>query len=229
MLLPFDSHNHVHMGPSPPSRALLRSLPGSLPSVGDSSFVGLSGMALMSTHPKEFDRVLQLSYELPAEHPGVHVVPCFGVHPWYLHELTDADWVTQPSASLPRWITELEEKLVATPQAIVGEIGLDGFRFDPNTKELVSPMDKQVLAFRMQMELASRLERPVSIHSVQCYGSLMETLSQLKKSQHKLPPKIYFHAFGGKLGTVDQLLALCGREVGRVYFGFAPVISKFAS
>jgi Tat protein secretion system quality control protein TatD with DNase activity len=80
------------------------------------------------------------------------------------------------------------------------------------------------------MELAARLERPVSIHTVQCFGPLFATISQIKKTQIKkgpnvLPPKMYFHAFGGKMGTIEQILALCGRQAGKVYFGFAPIIN----
>jgi Tat protein secretion system quality control protein TatD with DNase activity len=75
------------------------------------------------------------------------------------------------------------------------------------------------------MELAARLDKPVSVHGVQCYGTMLPILADLKNSKSKLPPKIYFHAFGGKAGTVDQLTALCGRESGRVYFGFAPVVN----
>jgi Tat protein secretion system quality control protein TatD with DNase activity len=215
MLLPFDSHNHVHLGPSLPLEALLVT-----PS--DTAAV-LSGMAIMSTHPRDFDRVFELSQELPIARPGVKIVPAFGVHPWFLHELTEQSWET--SGDLPCWILDMEERLVATPNSIVGEIGLDGFHFDPETRELVSPLEKQAVAFRLQMELAGRLERNVSVHTVQCMGLLMDTLAQLRKNGKKLPPKIYFHAFGGKMGTVDQLLALCGRAIGNVYFGFAPIVN----
>ena len=221
MILPFDAHNHVHMGPASPVEALLA------PSDSSTPTVALSGMALMSTHPRDWGRVRSLAAELPSTHPRVKVVPCFGVHPWHLHEVTPDDWESsgESSESLPRWVQAMEEYLMATPNSIVGEIGLDGFHFDPITKVLVSPMEKQLEAFRYQLELAARLERPVSIHAVQCFGPLMETMSRLKKSRHGLPPKTYFHAFGGKSGTVDQLLALCGRDIGRVYFGFAPVVN----
>lgn len=184
--------------------------------------VALAGMALMSTHPRDYGAVLNLSQELPKVIPGVQVVPCFGVHPWFLHELEDGDYEIQPLDGLPRWVKHLEVLLEAQPHAIVGEIGLDGFHFDPVTKDLVSPIDKQVEAFHLQMELAYRLQRPVSIHGVRCFGQLMDALTKLKS---RLPPKLYFHAFGGKIGTVDQLMALCGRDHGRVYFGFAPVIN----
>jgi Tat protein secretion system quality control protein TatD with DNase activity len=243
MILPFDSHNHVHLGPTAPLRALLGPT-ATWPEIYHPQLTPISplplspavisGMAIMSTHPRDFDQVLQLSQDLPVQRPGVRVVPCFGVHPWFLHELTEQDWHVnvsgngddEPSSNqLPKWIVDMETRLTSTPGAIVGEIGLDGFHFDPITEDLVSPMEKQVEAFRLQMELAARLGKPVSVHGVQSFQQLMEVLAQLKKSDTKLPPKIYFHAFGGKAGTVDQLTALCGRESGRVYFGFAPCVN----
>lgn len=226
MLLPFDAHNHVHMGPTPPVQALL---PTDLSETPQKAAV--SGMAIMSTHPRDFDHVMHLSRTLPNEVEGsVQVVPCFGVHPWFLHELSDLDREFVEDGQ-PRWINEMECLIKANPNAIVGEIGLDGFHYDPETEELTSTMSDQVEAFRMQMELAARLERPVSIHTVQCFGPLFDTLSQIKKDAKNakrkpaLPPKIYFHAFGGKPATIDQISALCGRSPNKVYFGFAPIIN----
>jgi TatD DNase family protein len=234
LLLPFDAHNHIHMGPTDPVRALFgrpsttitdaASVDGSYSSFTATTTVAtISGMAIMSTHLRDFERVERLAREL--QRPGVvRVVPCFGVHPWWLHELTEDDW-SSSTKSRPRWIDKLEDQLEANADAALGETGLDGFHFDSVTKDLVSPMDKQIEAFRLQIELAGRLRRPVSIHAVQCFGPLMETLSQLKKSKTQLPPKFYFHAFSGKAGVVDQLTAICGREVGKCYFGFAPIVN----
>jgi Tat protein secretion system quality control protein TatD with DNase activity len=323
MVLPFDAHNHVHMGPTLPLQALIlpdspctmipdKNGPCSADGDGDDdddttpavmtthdATAALQGMAIMSTHPRDFERVLRLSRELPlccrfSNTHNVQVVPCLGVHPWFLHELSSDDWELvdehdhhHPAADdssqiqpqqpqqqpqhqqpQPKWLHEMEQLLIANPTSIVGEIGLDGFHFRPDTKELCSTMDSQVQAFEMQLELATRLQRPVSIHAVQCFGQLYEALARVKqkriammnkqllyhsccqgddddtkkqkKKQKKkslaslslslpllLPPKIYFHAFAGKLGTVDQLLALCGRDIGKVYFGFASIVSKY--
>jgi Tat protein secretion system quality control protein TatD with DNase activity len=43
--------------------------------------------------------------------------------------------------------------------------------------------------------------------------------------KHQLPPKLYFHAFGGKVGTIPQLLASCSSKTTQVYFGLAAVIN----
>lgn len=258
ILLPFDSHNHVHMGPVPPGRSLLPPdnnagfAPASESETNVKPTAAVSGMAIMSTHPRDFHRVLGLATSLPKEVcSNVQIVPCLGVHPWFLHQVSEEEWQLVEDTQMPKWIQQMEELLQIHPDAIVGEIGLDGFHFDPRTEQLVSPMTKQVQAFRLQMELAARLGRPVSIHTVQCFGPLFETLTQIKKDGKKpkaskhgyngekkaaiasaavaagpgLPPKMYFHAFGGKIGTIDQILALCGKEPGQVYFGFAPVIN----
>jgi TatD DNase family protein len=225
LLLPFDSHNHVHMGPSEPLSSLL-GVKDLWATVHDSRHaeVKLSGMAIMSTHPRDYSTVIRLSNELPQQvQEPVQIIPGLGVHPWWLHELGEEAWeVSTESAATPKWIYDLENKLKSIPQAIVGEIGLDGFHFDPISKELVSPIDKQVRAFQLQLELAGRLQRPVSVHCVRSFGPLLQVLSESRQRQ-QLPPKIYFHAFGGKAGTVDQILALCKKQ--DVYFGFAPIIN----
>lgn len=195
----------------------------------------VSGVAIMSTHPRDFEPVLSLSKDLPLEIEGqVQIIPCLGVHPWFLHEVSAEDRkevAGNGKRSVPKWVHDLESYITANPTAIVGEIGLDGFHFDPDSGELTSRMDQQVEAFRLQMELAARLKRPVSIHTVQCFGPLFETITEIKKNAKvnnlspALPPKMYFHAFGGKTGTIDQILAMCGKKPGQVYFGFAPIIN----
>ena len=229
LLLPFDAHNHIHMGPSPAAVAI------------QDETSRLGGLAIMSTHPRDFDSVLHLSQHLPLQQNDgevqessssslLVVVPGLGVHPWWLADLTDQDWQPCPDENAhdnqpPQWIHDMETLLVQHPHAIVGEIGLDGFHFNAQTGELACPMDRQVEALTWQLQVAARLQRPVSIHTVQCMGPLLQLLTKLKK-QNELPKSMYFHAFGGKAGTVDQLVALCGGKDRQVYFGFAPVISK---
>ena len=95
-VLPFDAHNHVHMGSTSPSLPL----------------ESLSGMAVMSTRPKDFPIVLDMA-ESNKEKDKV-VIPCLGVHPWFLHELTSDDWEeSEPGSTLPRWVFNLEENFCA--------------------------------------------------------------------------------------------------------------------
>ncbi|KAL3927405.1 MAG: hypothetical protein SGBAC_013101 [Bacillariaceae sp.] len=119
--------------------------------------------------------------------------------------------------SAPRWVQELELLLQADSSIAVGEIGLDNFHFnDPVTKELSSPMQTQMLAMEWQIKLAVQYQRPVSVHCVRAMGSMLEVwkkvIASKKESkqpqQNNLPPRIYFHAFGGKAATVIQLIRL---------------------
>ena len=72
----------------------------------------------------------------------------------------------------------MRRSLLDSPQSAVGEIGLDGARCDPITRDLCAPMDRQVEAFEMQLHIAVDLERPVSIHAVRAWGPLLETLNK---------------------------------------------------
>ncbi|KAL3938642.1 MAG: hypothetical protein SGARI_001662 [Bacillariaceae sp.] len=130
-------------------------------------------------------------------------------------------------------------KFPTNPQAPVGEIGLDGFHFDPITKELTTPLDRQVDAFRYQLNLAVKHQRPVSIHCVRAVGKLMDTIQAVyQENQQTLPPKLYFHAFGGKASTATQFIKTLEKQSKnsasssvkpppptKVYFGFAPVVN----
>jgi TatD DNase family protein len=244
LLLPFDSHNHVHMGPTwPLSDATLsaaREISSSAmtqqqhhqqqqPQPSANLLNGcLSGMAVMSTHPRDFCKVLNL-----AELSHQKVIPCIGVHPWFLHELFDNDTSDDGNNNddddkPPAWISNMEDLLQEYPSMPVGEIGLDGFHFDPLTKNLTCSMERQVWALEWQLHLAIRYRRPVSLHCVRAMGPMMNSLAKVQKeSNGMLPPKLYFHAFGGKAGTATQLIKTFERKnaTTRVYFGFAPVIN----
>jgi len=194
-------------------------------------------MAIMSTHPQDFERVARLARQVVTS--PVHaeqrkdkeqkdssvctmkhnIIPCFGVHPWFL----GSDSTDHPPLE-SNWIEKLTYHLETTPNSIVGEIGLDGFHFCPQTKELVAPLDYQVDVFEQQMILAHQLKKPVSLHAVQCWGVLSQSLAKLKR-QKTFPSSIYFLAFGGKAGTLDQLLALCKQANCIPYFGFAPCVN----
>jgi Tat protein secretion system quality control protein TatD with DNase activity len=321
VILPFDAHNHVHMGPTRPLVAMLRHVSSDINSNSNKNnnvVVALGGMALMSTHPRDYPKVLDLCYHtLPQEINELYCstttttasttiqedgsrtttlpplpifIPCLGVHPWFVNDLTEDDWqlvnhnhttyydddytdgrdgeremeeekqknsgtlLSLPHHQVPRWIQELEEHLLIDPPnsplttstsenlpqqdtttpspevaaaaattetasplrpppplrppIVVGEIGLDKFQFHPTTKELRCPMEIQIKAFYYQFELATRLERPVSLHCVHAMGPMVQVIRDVQRSYQKLPPKLYFHAFGGKEATVDQLVSL---------------------
>lgn len=96
-----------------------------------------------------------------------NIVVCFGFHPWYLDDI---------------YMERLEEKLVLYPNALVGEIGLDGYKKD---------FEKQVEVFVSQIELAKKYKRPVIIHCVKANDFF-------EKNWKILPEKFLFHSYSGK-------------------------------
>mmetsp|Transcript_4784 Transcript_4784/g.9132 ORF Transcript_4784/g.9132 Transcript_4784/m.9132 type:complete len:475 (-) Transcript_4784:68-1492(-) len=251
----------------------------------NAAFPKVGGLAIMSTQPRDFPVVEQLRNAIhllstqrnsvlaeenhnqqQQQHVQI-VVPCYGVHPWFLNQANkDFSTMTRSlqgvgcesesgSDRLPAWLPYLREKLQSDPQSHLGEIGLDGARYkiDPITQQkvLVSSMEDQIVAFEAQMHLAADLKKSVSIHAVQCWGPFMDSLKRIKFTRIKmrrekrslerknkddngfllLPPKIYFHAFGGKAAVVDQLDAICKDKsmessfASETFYGFAPVIN----
>ncbi len=121
---------------------------------------------------------------IAATEPGV--VPCFGLHPWFIAE--------QP----PDWPDRLEEFLRATPSGI-GEAGLDGSIATPALPE-------QTEALRIQLRLAHRLGRPVMLHCVRAFGHLLDLLRQ------EGPPEAGFllHSYSGAPEMVKEFAPLGG-------------------
>lgn len=127
--------------------------------------------------------------------PGI--VPSFGLHPWHV------------AGRSPRWLADLEAVLRDTPDAGVGEIGLD---------RAIEEADAagQEEAFRAQLELAARLGRPVSIHCRRAWDALPGMLSE----SGPLPRGFVIHSFSGSAGLIPALADMGG------YFSFSGSITR---
>ncbi len=113
------------------------------------------------------------------------VQPSFGYHPWYLHERTE------------RWQAELVRYLDATPNAVVGEIGLD--RWKPDL-----PYEPQEEVFLWQLRLAAERNLAASIHCLQTWGRLYELLRA-----ERLPARGFLlHSYGGPAEMIVPLAKL---------------------
>ena len=97
-----------------------------------------AGAAIMSTHPRDYSRVDSIVSKLRGR--SYKAVACYGVHPWFLHEVlkpTLDEYKEDNELSAPNknnmrdadWLLELKQRLINNPDAIVGEIGLDGARW----------------------------------------------------------------------------------------------------
>lgn len=240
----FDAHNHIHMSmpggvPRFDAKLLDKTQKGA-PEVNQSivQHAGavadffppgacVNGMALMSTQPRDFVAVEAVCSEFDRRHDGApfRSVRCYGVHPWFIHEAEADGSAFDVSGSTFWWEQYLRQSLIDDKSACVGEIGLDSIHFDPQTGKPHTNMERQVEAFELQLRIATELNRPVSIHAVQAWGPMMDTLNKkFGKKKGDKPPRMYFHAFGGKPAVVNQIDAAC-RGTGEVIYGFAPCVN----
>ena len=128
----------------------------------------------------------------PADWPEVQrlastypdIIPFFGLHPWYVGERSE------------NWLTELEKLLLATPGG-GGEIGLDHW-----LEKRDDALHEEV--FRLQLRLAQKLRRPVTIHCVQAWGALCDILKQ----EWVAPLPFCLHAYGGSVELIEPLAAM---------------------
>lgn len=113
------------------------------------------------------------------------VLPCFGVHPWFVEDVSE------------KWFYLLDsylEKRFQGKKAFIGEIGVD---------HVVKNIDqkKQEMIFRTQMGMAKERHLPVSIHVRKGWDTLLKTL------KHMAPLKQggVIHSYSGSADMVPIL------------------------
>jgi TatD DNase family protein len=121
--------------------------------LGRARNAGVRGMMCCGSCQRDW----QMVHDIAVVNP--QVVPSFGLHPWYLSERT------------PTWHEELAARLAENPAACVGEIGLD------HALDKATFADQETALVR-QLDIASRLARPVSIHCRRAFGRVIELLRQ---------------------------------------------------
>jgi Tat protein secretion system quality control protein TatD with DNase activity len=141
----FDSHCHYHLGPRGilpllQHQKAIDNINASSSSSSSSSGYDFAGAALMSTHPRDYAIVNSMSRQFNSQRietrDNMNInenqrrmkgVACYGVHPWFLHEVLDDDDANYNKEE--SWLVELRQRLIDDTSAIVGEIGLDGARW----------------------------------------------------------------------------------------------------
>jgi TatD DNase family protein len=118
----------------------------------------------VTPNDNDWEAILSLSNTFPDL-----IRPQFGLHPWWIDSLSSTSSTT---SSLPNWQIQLQEFLGRVPGAGVGECGLD---------KMISkrvPLSEQRVVLRAHLRLAMELCRPVTIHCVQAWGSLLSLLQE---------------------------------------------------
>ncbi len=115
--------------------------------------------------------------------PHDAVIPFFGVHPWYIDKAADG------------WDTRLKKQLESCNGSGVGESGLD--------KTCASDFSRQINAFEKHLEIALHLVRPIAVHCVRSWGTLIEILET--RAKHTQLPATMIHSFNGSEETMKRL------------------------
>lgn len=112
-------------------------------------------------------------------HSQSRVLPCFGLHPWYLRD--------RPAS----WFEELEEIISRHPGCGLGEFGLDRWMQDADVTD-------QLVVFKAHWHLGLQRDLPMTVHCLKAWGVLQETLETLPLPQRGF----LLHAYGGPVEMV---------------------------
>ena len=138
----------------------------------------------------------QESYELALKNENIFAAA--GIHPH------DADTASKYN------LKKIEELAKHYKVIAVGEIGLDYFRN-------LSPREKQIEAFKRQLELAENHQMPIIIHCRDAYNDLLDILKKYKTSDWRG----VIHCFNASRETAEEFLKL------GFYVGFTGIITYY--
>ena len=137
----------------------------------------------------------QAMFDLADRHPGT-LFPCLGLHPTSV----DGNWEEEMEK-----MTDFRDRSIVA----IGEIGIDCYW----SKEF---LDQQKEVLRIQLEMASRMNLPVIIHSRE---STELIINILKECRH-LGSRGVFHAYSGSRETFREL-----DRLGDWYIGIGGVLT----
>ncbi len=138
----------------------------------------------------------------------------FGIHPWETLDGIDETTGTTGTSGTRRalvpdvpvvpdvpFLVSLRSKLLANPNAGVGEIGLDRLKVRD-----ISPLMREV--FEAQLALALELCRPVVLHGAKCWG---QVVAAVKVQGAEAPgTRFLFHGFSRSDGLIPDIVELNG-------------------
>lgn len=137
-------------------------------------FIIVPGSDLITSH-----QAIQLAREYDMIYAAI------GIHP---HET--AHFNEEQITLLEKLLTN--EKIVA-----IGEIGLD-YYYD------FSPKDKQITAFKKQIDLAIKHNLPIIVHNRLASDDLFKILEEYKNDK----PKAQFHCFSGTINEAKKIIEM---------------------
>ncbi|MCL2623284.1 MAG: TatD family hydrolase [Planctomycetaceae bacterium] len=164
--------------------------------------VGVNRFVCNASAPSDWEKTVHIAKNSP------NVWPCLGLHP--LHLVTSGQW----PVTRAEWIDHLAEMIEVASRELaqavgIGEIGIDRY---------ITPRDDalQESVFREQLRLASRLGKPVMLHTRHSLDRILEILSEKQVDI----PVFLLHGFGSSTERVDKIVNMGG------YFSFSANILK---
>ena len=141
----------------------------------------------------------------------------FGVHPWETLDGTSKTGGTSETNALlvpdvpvvpflTALLASLRPKLLANPNAGVGEIGLDRLKVRD-----IPPLMRTV--FEFQLSLAIELHRPVVLHGAKCWGQVVTTVKRMiggGLATRDTRQAFLFHGFSRSDGLIPEIIKLNG-------------------
>jgi len=106
--------------------------------------------------PSDWNRQEQLVLRFPGQ-----VIPCFGLHPWWIAQHSQAD--------IQAGLEQLKER--AKNAVGIGELGLDFYSKGDQAKQLY--------AFENQLQLAYQINKPIVLHIVKAHEPALAVLRQI--------------------------------------------------
>ena len=167
----FDSHNHLQNHRFDQHRDDL---------ISEMRRVGISRCVVNGTTESDWPKVKRLAQD----HSDL-VIPSYGLHPWHLKQRSD------------HWLNTLADLLIESPNAAIGECGLDRWLKDHD-------IGLQLPIFQKHLDLAVQFDRPITIHCLKAWGPLLTLLKQ----GTALPTRLLLHSYSGSLETAKELLKL---------------------
>jgi len=143
----------------------------------------------------------------------------FGIHPWETLDdgTTGTDGTRRVLVSdvpvvpdvpfLAARLPSLRSKLLANPNAGVGEIGLDRLKVRD-----IPPLMREVFGAQL-LSLAVELGRPVVLHGAKCWGQVVTTVKRMiggGLATHGAQQAFLFHGFSRSDGLIPEIVKLNG-------------------
>jgi TatD DNase family protein len=184
----YDAHNHLQDAWLAPHRAEV---------FVDLAAIPLARAVVNGTGETDWPEVATLARE------HKFVLPSYGLHPWNVGN------------AAPDWRAALLQQLHAHPDnsglAAIGEIGLDRWILEsarPDDSRLDglrrAALPEQIEAFAWQLGMAAERNLPVTIHCLEAWGALRETLRATPRPGRGF----LLHAYGGSIELARDFMAL---------------------